>query len=324
MNNIAVAVFAAAALTAVIISAVIVYRNNKKTAEQMDRISGMLNAVMNGSFSEKTFDESRMSAIETEFAEYLSSSALAAGNLKKERDKIRSLISDISHQTKTPISNLLLYCELLEEEELSDTVSSYVESIHGQTEKLRFLIDSLLKLSRLENGIIVLSPERNAVQPMLENVYSQYREAAEEKGLRLILRKTDSTAVFDPKWTAEAICNIVDNAVKYTDSGKIEISADVYSMFVRIDISDTGQGIREEEYSKIFARFYRSAKTREEQGAGIGLYLAREILNAEGGYVKVSSVYGEGSVFSVFLPLQRPDEGNTAVSSDEDRADRAV
>ena len=116
------------------------------------------------------------------------------------------------------------------------------------------------------------------------------------------MQDTDAFAVFDFKWTAEALANIVDNAIKYTEHGTITISAVSYEMFARIDISDTGSGIPETEQAKIFARFYRSNSVQKQEGVGIGLYLARQIISGEGGYIKVASVPGKGSTFSIFLP----------------------
>jgi len=177
-----------------------------------------------------------------------------------------------------------------------------VDALYNQSEKLRFLIDALVKLSRLENGIISLSPQRTALQPLLQGIAEQYAAKAAEKGLALHLQNTDISAILDSKWTAEALVNIVDNAVKYTEHGTITISAVSYEMFARIDISDTGAGISESEQSKIFTRFYRSNSVQEQEGVGIGLYLSRQIISGEGGYIKVSSAPGKGSTFSVFLP----------------------
>jgi signal transduction histidine kinase len=273
-----------------------------RTERTMERIEKMLDTAMDGNFTEEVFDESRLSALETKFAHYLSSSVVSAKTVSEEKDRIKTLIADISHQTKTPIANLLLYSELLEEEVLPDSVRSSVEAIHSQTGKLRFLIDSLVKLSRLENGILTLSPRQERLLPVLQKVCEEFLPKAEAKGLQLILRETDEQAFFDPKWTAEALGNLLDNAIKYTGKGSVVISAAAYELFVRIDIMDTGNGIPEEEQAKIFSRFYRSENTRDTEGAGIGLYLAREIVSGEGGYIKVTSVPGEGSVFSVLLP----------------------
>ena len=110
-------------------------------------------------------------------------------------------------------------------------------------------------------------------------------------------------ACFDVKWTTEAIENIVDNAIKYTpEGGDITLAVTSYELFLRIDIADTGIGIAESEYADIFKRFYRSQAVNTIEGVGIGLYLARQIITGQGGYIKVTSTLGQGTTFSVFLP----------------------
>ncbi len=272
--------------------------NTRKT---MNRIGEMLDAAISGTFTERGFDESELSALETRFAHYLSAAEVSAGNVAQEKDKIKSLIGDISHQTKTPIANLLLYSELLMEADLPPAAMANVETIHAQSEKLRFLIDALVKLSRLENGMITLSPGKHPLGPTLAGVAAQYAAKADRKGLCLECSASDISASFDPKWTAEALANIVDNAVKYTQTGSITITTRSYDLFARIDITDTGMGIPESEQPKIFSRFYRSEPAAQQEGVGIGLYLARQILSSQGGYIKVASVPGKGSTFSVFL-----------------------
>ena len=283
--------------------------NTRRTRKTMDTLDRMLTAAVEGDFTETAFDESRLSALETRLAHYLSASAVSARNLAEEKDRIKTLISDISHQTKTPIANLLLYSELLQEENLTGSAGERVAVLHSQAEKLRFLIDALVKLSRLENGILTLSPRQEEIRPMLEKVCREFAPKAEGKGLSLTLRETDCTAVFDPRWTAEALGNLVDNAIKYTEQGSVTLSVTPYELFTRIDVADTGIGISEEEQGKIFGRFYRSGNGREQEGVGIGLYLAREIAAGEGGYLKVTSTPGKGSVFSLFLPNDEPTEG---------------
>ena len=247
----------------------VVLWERRKARKTMEEIERMLDAAMTGSFSETTFDESRLSALETKFAHYLSAAEASSQNIAQEKDKIKTLIADIFHQTKTPIANLLLYSELLMEETLPASAKANVEALYKQAEKLRFLIDSLVKLSRLENGIISLAPQQAALQPLLENVVEQYTAKASEKGLSLQMQDTDAFAVFDFKWTAEALANIVDNAIKYTEHGTITISAVSYEMFARIDISDTGSGISESEQAKIFARFYRSNSVQKGEFVAI-------------------------------------------------------
>lgn len=290
------------ALFAVLAAIVVVVWNNRRTKRTFDRIEKMLDDAAEGRFTEESFDESRLSALETRFAHYLASSAISARNVSAERDKIKSLISDISHQTKTPIANLLLYSELLSEQNLSEETAAEVAAVHTQAEKLRFLIDALVKLSRLENGILTLSPRQESLQPVFQAIYEQYCRKAEGKGLVLTVQDTELSAFFDPKWTAEALGNLVDNAVKYTETGSVTVSAVGYDLFTRIDITDTGIGISEEELPKIFSRFYRGKAAKDEEGVGVGLYLAREIISSEGGYIKAVSAPGQGSTFSVFLP----------------------
>ncbi len=152
------------------------------------------------------------------------------------------------------------------EETLPASAKANVEALYKQSEKLRFLIDSLVKLSRLENGIISLSPQQAALQPLLESVVEQYAAKASEKGLSLHLHDTDISAVFDFKWTAEALANIVDNAIKYTEHGTITISAVSYEMFARIDISDTGSGIPETSKRRYLLAFTAQMLFRNKKG----------------------------------------------------------
>lgn len=271
-------------------------RQMKRLLRSLDR---MLDAAIRGEFREETFDESLLAAVETKLAHYLSASAVSARNLQEERDKIKVLIADISHQTKTPIANVLLYTQLLEEQE---DCRVYTAPLGEQARKLQSLIDALVKTSRLEAGVLVLHPRSGPLEPMLEEAAAQFVPKAEEKGLELILEPTGAEAVFDPKWTAEAVCNLIDNAVKYTPAGRVTVSARAYELFARVDVEDTGPGIPEEELSKLFQRFYRGGAALEAEGVGVGLYLVRQIAQGQGGYIKAFSRPGKGARFSLFLP----------------------
>ena len=292
----------AAAVVAMLVSAIAVAVMHRKRRRLIDSIEEMLEAARKGSFKEHDFDESRFSALENSFSDYLLTSEISAERVKREKDKIKTLIADISHQTKTPIANIQLYSELLDEMELPQSAKECTLQLHAQTEKLSFLITSLVKLSRLETGIVALHPEEGSIGKLAEEVTASYMEKAAAKCLTLSAVLTeDCKGVFDRRWTAEALGNIIDNGIKYTDSGSVTVSVKKYEMFVCIEISDTGIGIDEQEMPKVFSRFYRGKDTQEQEGVGIGLYLAREIISAEGGYIKVSSAKGKGSVFSVFL-----------------------
>ena len=265
------------------------------------RLDQMLDEAIRGEFREESFNETLLSAVETRLAHYLSASAVSARNLQEERDKIKSLIADISHQTKTPIANVLLYTQLLEEQ-TPENFRAYTAALGGQARKLQSLIDALVKTSRLEAGVLVMRPRPGSLGPVLEEAVLQLAPKAAEKGLELKLEPAEAEAVFDPKWTAEALCNLIDNAVKYTPSGSVTVSARAYELFARVDVEDTGPGIPEEELAKLFQRFYRGRAASGEEGVGVGLYLVRQIAQGQGGYVKAFSRPGRGAKFSLFLP----------------------
>lgn len=290
-------------LAVLLLAAAVVIGDRLHLRRQIARLDAMLGRAIRGEFQEETFDESRLSALETRLAHYLSASAISANRVAEEKETIKTLIADISHQTKTPIANLCLYAQLLSELDLPEEGAAYAAALEAQTQKLRALIEDLIKLSRLETGILSLNPRRAPLETVLEESAAQLLPKAEGKQLTLTLTPTEEWAVFDPKWTGEALCNLLDNAVKYTPSGgRITLSVQSYALFCRIDVSDTGPGIPEAEQSKIFQRFYRSAAAQDEEGVGIGLYLVRQICRDQGGYVKVRSRPGEGSTFSLFLP----------------------
>lgn len=292
-------VIAALICIAAAIAVIIIYR--RRTVKIIRSLDKMIDKAINGTFTEENIDESMLSSVEAKLAGYLSASELSAKNVAAEKEKIKELISDISHQTKTPIANILLYTDLLKEQELNEQARLCAEETAAQAEKLSFLIITLVKLSRLETGVFALSPVKTDLMPMLEKIYRQYQPKAEEKGLRFTLEPTEAQAVFDEKWSAEAIGNIVDNAIKYTDSGFVTISVREYEMFCSVTVSDSGKGIAEEEQGRIFTRFYRSPSVSRNEGIGVGLYLAREIVNGCGGYIKVSSEVNKGTEFSVFF-----------------------
>ena len=276
----------------------------------LNHLDRMLETAIDGSFEERHFDESRLSSFEARFYQYLSRQAGKERELTREKKKIHGLIADISHQTKTPIANLILYADLLSEQ-VPEESRELSRQITVQAEKLQFLITSLIKGSRLEQGIIHPTPKKCSVGELIVRTAKEGAYLAEKKGIRLAWQIEEGTdlAWFDPKWTGEALWNLLDNAIKYTFEGDtVLIQGRAYELFYRIDVVDHGRGISEEEIPKVFHRFYRSPKSREEEGVGLGLYLAREIIQAQGGYMKVTS--GKETVFSIFL-LRREEAFHT-------------
>ena len=293
--------YACAAVALASLGAMLWYRHlTKRTLKRLDQ---MLDAAIRGVFSEEDFDESMLSAVEAKLGRYLAASTVSARNLQEEKDKIKTLIADISHQTKTPVSNILLYTQLLAEQELPNESRDCVSALEGQAEKLQVLIEALVKTSRLETGVIALRPVPGQLLPVLQSAVSQLGPKADAKSVSVVLESGGADAVFDPKWTEEAVFNLLDNAVKYTPAGgRVTISTEMYPLFSRINVRDTGPGIPEEEQPKVFQRFYRGVEHQAEEGVGIGLYLVRQIAEGQGGYVKVFSPKGGGAMFSLYLP----------------------
>lgn len=274
-----------------------------KTRKILQSIDKMLDAAIEGHFIESCFDETLLSSVEAKFAHYLTASEVSYKRLSQEKNKIKELIGDISHQTKTPIANILIYSQLLKEQEIPKEACQYIDVLNIQAEKLQFLINALIKSSRLETGVIHLIPKKNNIHLLIETVIAEAKAQMEEKSIDFQYEISGEEEKFDFKWTAEAIYNILDNAIKYTpNGGAIRVKAYPYELFFRMDIADSGRGIMEEEIPLIFKRFYRSQSVCDIEGVGIGLFLARQIISMQGGYIKVKSRMGEGSTFSIFLP----------------------
>ena len=283
-----------------------------------ERLNQMIDGAMDGTFSEDDYEETELSKLEAKWRRFLTSAKLSNQKVEEERKNIQELVSDISHQTKTPLANILLYSQLLEEQNLDETSQNLVAEIVKQSEKLEFLIQSLVKTSRLETGTFQLEPKNQEVYPMLKEIAEQAKKKAERRNMQIRLPQIEKDsgedleeegerehiqAVFDKKWTTEALYNILDNGVKYgNENSTIELSVQAYEMFVCITICNEGKDILEEEIPLIFQRFYRGKNVGEAEGVGIGLYLARQIVEEQGGYIKVTSK-GDGKVrFSVYLP----------------------
>ncbi|MCI9302849.1 sensor histidine kinase KdpD [Clostridium sp.] len=224
--------------------------------------------------------------------------------IEEERNEIQELISDIAHQLKTPLTNLKMYGEFLKDESLSeDERKEFFEIVMYSLNRLSFLVESMIKMSRLESGVITLRPNLSNLNDTLLMSINQVQKKAKEKKININLEEVDKIKIYhDKNWISEAIFNLLENAVKYsTNNSKIDIKIQSYEMFVRIDVKDNGIGIQEDELPKIFRRFYRGSNVEDIEGIGIGLYLTREIVNKHGGYIKVKS-NNNGSIFSIFLP----------------------
>lgn len=223
---------------------------------------------------------------------------------RKQKETVKELISDISHQTKTPIANQKLYLEILSKELTSKRGQEYLVKMEKQIDKLDFLFQNMVKMSRLETGIILIKKEKEDLVQTLSHAVAQIVPLAAKKQIEI---SVDAEGKFpichDRKWTEETIFNLLDNAVKYTEAGgKIHIEIKPQEIFTRLSIQDTGKGIATERQAQIFTRFYREPEVHEQEGIGIGLYLARQIMELQKGYIEVRSEVGRGAEFRLYFP----------------------
>ena len=279
------------------------------TGKVLRRLNEMLDSALDGSFEEYHYDETELSKIETKWNRFLSSSSLARKNIEKEKENLQSLVSDISHQTKTPVANMKLYAELLEEGIARENLDSeqmlfMAGEMKKQAERLEFLMQALTKMSRLETNLVTVQPEKQSVEPLIFQAVAQIKPKAEACEINVKIQGNQKiTACYDKKWSIEALYNLLDNAVKYSPRGsQVNLRVQEYSMYCEICVEDRGIGMTEEEIPKVFQRFYRGKQVQQKPGVGIGLYLVREIVKKQKGYVKIKSQPGQGSRISLFLP----------------------
>lgn len=223
----------------------------------------------------------------------------------KEKEGIKYTISNLSHQLKTPLSNIKLYGALLEDETLpNEKKKVFQEKMRNQIEKLDWIINSIIKCSRLEEDAIQFVAELMPIQKTIITAIDTVLLKASKKNIEIISKNDlkNITLYHNMKWTSEVFVNLLENAIKYSpENSIIEIKVEQLENYTKISVEDEGIGIRQEEYYKIFQRFYRSKDVEHEEGSGIGLYLCKLILEKEKGNIIVSSKYGKGSNFQVYL-----------------------
>ncbi|MBO3443965.1 HAMP domain-containing sensor histidine kinase [Clostridium sp. CCUG 7971] len=224
--------------------------------------------------------------------------------LNDEKENLKSLVTDISHQLKTPLASISLYNSILLEDDISkEDRKNFVIQNEESTKKLHNLIDSLVNISRLESSMITIKPEcKNIKKTIIKAINSIYIKAM-DKNIEINLDEFEDINInHDQKWTEEAIFNILDNGVKYTkNDGNIDIKISQTINYLRIDIKDNGIGINKEEINNLFKRFYRGKDTKYIEGSGVGLYLSRKIVEAQGGSIIASKNIDKGSTFSLLL-----------------------
>ncbi len=279
------------------------YRYIKRT---FDSIDGVLDSLLarNPELSSEAATDSRLSKLTHKAVKILQMNTMDISQTRQEKEIIQGFISDMSHQMKTPLSGVAMYTDLLLEGSLTDAErQEFLSRIKMGTEKLQWMMDSLIKMSRLEIGAIEMSPVPTGIKQTISDSISTVYGAAAKKNLTIHTAYfEDIPLLHDRKWTSEAITNILENAVKYSSpDNEINISVETLPLYTKISITDYGTGIALDEWNSIFKRFYRGRNAKDVGGAGLGLYLAALILQKQAGYILVDSKPGQYTTFSMFL-----------------------
>jgi len=271
----------------------------------LNKISHILNAFISKRTIEETdVADTRESKLISQLKQLIMITEHETKASKEEKESVTTLISDLSHQLKTPLANITMYTELLKDESLSvEEKNEFIIRAGEQALKMEWLMKSLFKTSCLEAGIIEFDKTPTYIKETIAYSVSAVYAQAESKNIRITSEEyEDQKLVHNRKWTAEAISNILENAIKYSPTlSEIKIQVIPMELYTKIQILDQGIGIACEEFNQIFKRFYRSKQVEQKEGTGLGLYLSQLILSKESGYITVDSKKGEGSCFSIFL-----------------------
>ena len=289
----------------------------KKMEVTYQNLLQRLDRAIGGEIQDTAYDESMDTAVTERLNRVVQISRMNQGKAEKERDIIKSLISDISHQVRTPLTNIMLYVGLLKEQDLDNDTMLLVDKIGKQSEKLEFFMKELVRSSYAEQEMISIYPKIMSVEEILHTACQIVELAALKKKINIVQEETDVLCCADKKWTTEALGNVLDNAIKYSpENSQIKVKVVPYESFVCIQVQDQGCGIKEEEQGMIFERFYRSESVSSEPGFGIGLYLVREVLSKQGGYVKIKSQIGKGSTVQLYLSRYEVPVRNLSTQTD--------
>ncbi|MCR1899618.1 HAMP domain-containing histidine kinase [Irregularibacter muris] len=280
----------------------------KQIINKLEKMSLAIDRIMDGDFSiiSNVDQEGILSRLESQFYQMSRRVQLSMDNINTEKEKVKSLVTDISHQIRTPLASIKIFNSLLIQGGLEkQEEEEFFKRTENEVDKLEWLANSLVKISTMESGIIQLKKEKeNIKKTILEAVNGVYLDAL-EKNIEININNLESIYIdHDTKWTKEAIFNVLDNAIKYTpENGQVHISLEKLETYIKIDIQDTGIGIPQKDRGKIFERFYRGQAEiiKKAEGSGIGLYLTRKIVEEQGGGIMVTSKEGQGSKFTLLF-----------------------
>ncbi len=290
-------IFFATALGIYVVYAIIQDRKIKE-------INRYLRGINNGNYTLKIQDngEGELSKLRNELYKTTVLLKEHAFNSEKEKEQLSNSLADISHQLKTPLTSIRIMLDnILENPEMDKEVrEDFLRDISSQIEWISSLVISLLKIAKFDAGTIKMENEEINVKKLIENVASNLSILLEVKEVEVVTDiDENSTFIADYKWQLEAITNIVKNAIEYSNQGsKIYIKVENNAVFLKIKIQDTGKGIDKKEIKHIFERFYRT-KNNHEESIGIGLSLAKTIIEQNNGYIMVDSELGKGTIFEI-------------------------
>ncbi len=286
-------------ILSIIIILLILYiiKLKKESTKLANNIDKILDKGIESSLKPIEYNENMISKIEIKANKFIKDNLDIKSQLHREKEEIQSLIGDISHQTKTPISNIILYTELLGNKYNDE----YIQILKSETYKLSFLIESLIKSSRLESNIIKLNLDKVDIRDLIFNIRKKVDNRLNNRNINIVYNTDYYYNYIDIKWTEEALLNILDNSIKYSD-WDIDIIISNTPIYLKIDFINICDNIPESEYNNLFKRFYRGENALHKEGLGIGLFLTRKIIEEENGYITVNSIDNK-IIFSVYLPI---------------------
>lgn len=296
--DIAIIIAGGIAVTIVILS------YNKKREEKISDINRYIGKVNSGNYELKIEEngEDELTKLRNELYKTTVLLRETAENSEKEKTNLSNSLTDISHQLKTPLTSIRIMIDNIQNNPDMDekTRNEFIEDISKQIDWISSLVISLLKLAKFDAGSIVMRDEEINVKKLIQNIISNLAILIDIKDIKIEENISEQITLFaDYNWQLEALTNIIKNCVEHSfDGGKIKIEAESNSVFTKIIITDEGEGIEKKDLNRIFERFYKSAKS-SENSIGIGLALAKTIIEKERGYIKVESEVGKGTKFEI-------------------------
>jgi len=289
----------------IIILIIIIFLQKRKFTILYENIISFLDLELSGKEQEiSPYINSRYSAIVSRLIELDRKINFEIESERRSKEKIQAFISDLSHEIKTPLTNVIMYHEILvKKTHLDSDLKEKQERITEQLKKMEWILGSLFKSVYLEEEYLKFDLDYFKITDTLSIAVSTVLKKASDKGIEICIDEFQDVCVLhNKKWTAEAFINILENSIKYSpNNSQIHIYIERGELFTEIAIKDEGIGINKDEYPFVFQRFYRSENVKDIEGSGIGLYLVKTIIEKEKGYVVVDSEVNKGTKISAFL-----------------------